>query len=215
MFYRQAEAVQPNDAAILQKIAKQLSDSVSDAPTIAERQKLASEALHYTQRALLLTPHDPACVLSLAICYGKLSTYADAREKIAYARLVKRHAEEALALNPEYALAHHVLGRWHYEIAQVGGPSRAVAKILYGGVPKGSCAEAVTHLRTAVRLSPDTAAHRIELGFALLSCGERKEALAAFRRGLELPSREKYDEVEKQRARPLYDKLTHDLSATE
>ena len=49
--YRQADALRPDDAAILQKISEQLSDSVSDARTVEERQRLAREALHYAQRA--------------------------------------------------------------------------------------------------------------------------------------------------------------------
>jgi hypothetical protein len=154
------------------------------------------------------------CVLSLAVCYGKLSPYADTGTRIEYARLVKKYAEEALALKPDYDWAHHVLGRWHYELAQVGGPARALAKIFYDGVPKGTSAEAVEHLKEAVRLSPGTASHHLVLGLAYLSSGDRDRAREQLRIGLELPSREKHDDLEKSRAKPLLEKLEQELSKT-
>ncbi len=205
--YRRADELQPNTAFILQKIARQLSDSVAEAKTREERRQLAEEALDYSLRAQARAPEDPVCTLSVAISYGKLALTADASHRIKYAGLVREHAERALQLKPDYDWAHHVLGRWHYELAQVGGPTRALARLFYSAVPAGTCAEGIDHLTRAVALAPENPSHRIELGLARIACGRREDGLAEIRLGLSLPSREKHDESAKARARAALQRL--------
>ncbi len=196
-----ADQARPNDAFILQKIARQYSDSVVDTRNDEEKQRLAQTALDYALRAVELDPKNPENVLSLAICHGKLAVYSDTRTKIEYSRLVREEAERALALDPGYDWAHHVLGRWHYEVASLGATTRFFVRLAYGGLPPASKAEAISHLEQAVSLAPQTLVHHLELGFALLSAGRESDARAAFACGLALPSREKHDEDAKARAR--------------
>ncbi|MSU23128.1 MAG: hypothetical protein EXS32_04810 [Opitutus sp.] len=206
-FFLQADAARPGDSLLLQKIARQYSDLTLDTPDVAEKARHCTLALDYAQRAVAADPKDPVNVLSLAISYGKLGTYSDTRTKIEYSRLVREHAERALALNANYDYAHHVLGRWHYEIASLGAATRFFVRLVYGNLPAASTAEAVTHLRRAVELSPQLPAHRVELGFALLADGQRAAAGQAFAQALALPQREKYDEEAWRRAREALAKL--------
>jgi hypothetical protein len=96
-------------------------------------------------------------------------------------------------LNPDYDYAHHVLGRWHYEVASLSGGTRFLVRLVYGGLPPATTAEAVRHLKRAVELSPTCPAHRAELGFALLSDGQREAAREMFEHAVSLPPQEKYD----------------------
>lgn len=196
-----AEHARPNDPFILQKIARQYSDQIVDLTSLAEKKASAQHALEYAQRAVARAPRDPVNVLSLAVCHGKLALYSDTRTKVEYSRLVREEAERALALDPNYAWAHHVLGRWHYEVANLGTASRFFVKLIYGGLPGGSTGEAVRHLTRAVELEPDELDHRLELGFALLADGQKAKARESFARGLAMPSRAKHDESAKARAR--------------
>lgn len=196
-----ADQAKPNDATILQKIARQYSDLVIDLTTDEERRRYAQTALDYSLRAVALEPKNPENVLSLAVSHGKLAVYSDTRTKIKYSRLVKEEAERALALNPDYAWAHHVLGRWHYEVASLSGATRFFVRLIYGGLPPASTAEAVEQLARAVALDPTELAHQLELGFALAADGQKEKARAQFQKGLALPSREKHDETAKARAR--------------
>jgi len=117
-----ADRAKPDDPFILQKIARQYSDSVVDLPTDAvdARKHRAELALGYAQRAVELNPNSAENVLSLAVCHGTLAIYSDTRTKIRLSRLVKEEAEQALAIDPNYDWAHHVLGRWHYEVSNLG-----------------------------------------------------------------------------------------------
>jgi Flp pilus assembly protein TadD len=205
-FLRASDA-NPNEAFILQKISRQYSDLTIDASSEAEKKRLCLEALAYGKRAAELQPHDPVHLLSLGISYGKLGLYSDLRTRIEYSRLVRQYAEQALALNPDYDYAHHVLGRWHYEVASLSGATKLIVRVVYGGLPAASTAEAVRHLKRAAELSPTCPAHRAELGFALLGDGQRQAAREMFEEALKLPALEKYDLDACSRAREALAKL--------
>jgi tetratricopeptide (TPR) repeat protein len=204
-----ADRAKPDDAFILQKIARQYSDSIVELPAAAEAEKKhrAELALDYAQRAVDLNPRSAENVLSLAVCHGTLAVYSNTREKIRYSRLVKEEAERALALDPDYDWAHHVLGRWHYEVATLGTTTRLFVGLIYGGLPDASVGQAITHLERAVALAPNVAPHHLELGFAYLAAGRTADARHAFTRGLALPSVGKHDEAAKARARAALAKL--------
>jgi tetratricopeptide (TPR) repeat protein len=199
--FLRADRVHPNDAFILEKISRQYSDLTIDTSDPAEKKQLCTNALTYALRAVEIRPDDPVAVLSLAVCYGKLGMYTNVRTRIEYSRLVLRHAEHALSLNPDYDYAHHVLGRWHYEVASLGAGTRFLVKLVYGGLPPASTAEGVRHLRRAVELSPSLPSHQIELGFALLADGQTQAARKTFEHALTLPVQEKHDTEARERAR--------------
>jgi tetratricopeptide (TPR) repeat protein len=201
--FLQADKARPGDAFILQKIARQYYDLIIDVPRddYAEKKRLATLALGYAQRAVALNPKSAENVLSLAVCHGTIAIHSDTRVKIRYSRLVKEEAERALSLDPDYDWAHHVLGRWHHEVASLSVATRFFVRIIYGGLPKASTASAIAHLERAVALAPKISPHHIELGFAYAAAGRTADARAAFEHGLALPSTEKHDEAAKVRAR--------------
>ena len=208
--YLQADAAQPNDAAILQKISRQYSDLTIDTPDAAEQKRLCSIALQYSERAVALQPEDALNLASLAICHGKLGALSGVRTRVKNSRLVQQYAEQALALDPDCDYAHHVLGRWHYEVASLDAASRLVVRIIYGGLNGASSAEAVRHLQRATELAPDLPGHRLELGFALLADAQHAEARATFEQALAMPQREKYEDKSRERARIALAKLKRD-----
>ncbi len=207
VFFRQADAAKPDDPVILQKIAQQLSDSTALTASKEERQHLAAEALPFAQRAMALAPKSAVNVLSVAICYGKLALDAGTRVKIEDSRLVKGYAEEALVLDPNYDWAHHVLARWHTEVADLGFADRLALRVVYGGLPSATLTEAIAHFKRAVELAPTQPSHHIELAFALLADGRKADARVEFQRGLDLPAQGVFDNETKDRARAALKKL--------
>lgn len=205
--YLAAEKAGPPEAALLQKIARQYSDLASEQPTREAQHSYAQRALEYSQRAVELDPRNAVYVLSVAISYGKLALASDTRDKVRYSRLVRDEAERALALDPRYAWAHHVLARWHLEVAKLGGASRAVVRLFYGGLPAASVAEAIRHLERAAEMEPSELQHHLELGFAYEAGGDPNKARAAFEKGLAIPSHARIDEPAKKRAREALARL--------
>ena len=58
--------------------------------------------------------HVAACVSK-----GRLTFFVDNRQKAALAKDSREDANTALACDERSDLAHHLLGRWHFEMAQV------------------------------------------------------------------------------------------------
>lgn len=202
----------PDDAFLHQKIARQYSDLVVDLPTPAEKRRSAEQALEHAQRAATLDPHNAENALSVAVSLGKLAVFSGVRDKVRYSRELREAADRALALDPNYAWAHHVLGRWHHEVAELGTTARWIVTLFYGGLPDASREEAVRHLERAVELEPGQLKHHLELGFALLAAHQPDRARAAFQAGLAMPSREKHDEPAKARARAALARLDHEAA---
>ena len=192
-FYLRAHFERPKDPQVLLKIAKEYSDSTLAIADPSENRRRIEKALEYAERASELDPKSPVALLSKAICYGKLGQYADTREKIEFARLVKEYADRALAADPNYAYAHHVLGQWEYEVASLGRTKRLLVALVFGGLPDASTQESVSHLERAVQLEPNTASHRLALGFAYLANGEPAKARQSFEQVVAMPRREIYD----------------------
>ncbi len=199
--FLQLERERPEDPFVLQKVAQQYSDLIVDLADVEEKRRHARAALAYAERAAALAPDNAVNALSVAIAHGKLATYSDTRTKVKYSRLVKEEAERALRLDPGYAWAHHVLGRWHREVADLGATARFLVKLFYGGLPDASVDAAVAHLERAVALDPGDPNHVLELGFAYAAAGRAEDARREWRRGLELPERGKHDAAAKRRAR--------------
>jgi tetratricopeptide (TPR) repeat protein len=205
--FRQVETLAPDHPLVLQKIARQYSDATVDTADTASQRRLLEQALAYAQRAVTLDPNDPINVLSVAITEGKLATLGDNQAKVAAARSIKANAAQAISLDPEYAWGHHVLGRWHREVNELGGLARFFTKVLYGGLPEASLEDAVYHLERATALEPGNLNHHLELGLAYHAAGDHTRARTKLEQGLAMPSREKHDELAKQRARVTLAKL--------
>lgn len=199
--FLRADRERPNDAFVLQKISKQYSDLAFGEKSAATKRALAAQALTYAQRSVVLAPDDAVCALSLAICHGHLALAGSVREKVELSRVMQAEIEHALQLDPNYAWAHHLLGRWHRELADLGRATRFLAQLFYRELPPASFAQATAHLRRATELEPGEPSHWIELGFALEKTGARTEARACWQRGLDLPATGPHDESERERAR--------------
>lgn len=197
--YTAAEKADPNNAALLVKIAKQHGDLM---PTLAgaARKEASRKSVEYSRRAVAANPRHSDSHLALALSIGKSTESMGARQKIEASREIKTSAETALRLNPRSDYAHHLLGRWHQEMASIGGASRAIAKIVYGGVPKGTYEEALQYFDTARKLRPNRLIHQIEYGRTLAMLDRKEEARKEIQKGLNMPNREADDLETKSRA---------------
>jgi tetratricopeptide (TPR) repeat protein len=197
--YMQADREDPNNPAILVKIAKQHGDLMTETLDSEQRRCAADQSLAFARRALLADPTSSDAHLSVAISLGKMVEFMGNREKIEASREIKISAEAALTLDPNSDYARHMLGRWHQGLAGVGGTTRALAKIIYGGLPPASYAEALEHFGKARALRPGRLIHQIEYGRTLAMMERLEEARSELSKGLAMPNRDKDDAAAKQR----------------
>lgn len=93
--------------------------------------------------------------MAACISKGRLTFFVDNRRKVELAREARRDANMALSVDENSDLAHHVMGRWHTEMAQVCGCCEYVPVItveIVGG--KGEWGLLIKCLATSVIHTP-------------------------------------------------------------
>ncbi len=151
--------------------------------------------------AVAVNPKSSDSHLAVALSLGKNTEFMGNKEKLKASREMKTEAETALRLNSKSDYAHHMLGRWHQEMAEIGGASRMIAKVIYGSVPKGSYEEALEHFSKARKLNSRRLIHQIEYGRTLGMMGRNAEAKTEIQKGLDMPNREADDGESKARGK--------------
>lgn len=200
--YLKAAEVRPNDADLQRKIAKQYVEMVLDASSRKEKLRLAQLGYDHALKAKDLAPGNAEVRLTVGIAAGRLAFYtADPKRKLQLSQVTRDEALEAIKLRPRYALAWHVLGRWHYELASLNGFLRMLAETIYGRLPAASNEEAIRHLERAVEIEPNTAIFHAELGRAYLAAGRKDEARRELQKSLTLPQRNRDDADAQNRAK--------------
>ncbi len=202
-YYLQAEKLEPNNADVLVRIARQYRHLMADASSKDEKLKLGRIALGYGQRAAAMAPQNSDAQLSSAISYGKMLPLQDSGEQVRCSKLIKQGAEKAIKLNPRNDLAWHIIGRWHRNVADISGLKRTLAALVYEKLPEASTSEAVTCLEKAIAINPKRLIHYIELGRTHAQMGNKGEARKYLAKGLKMPSVEKDDEEAKSVGRSL------------
>jgi len=206
-YYLPAEKLNPNDASLLVKIARQYVYRMADLSAKADQLKSGRTALAYAERAVKLAPKESDPHLAVAICLGKLSPLLGNKEGIEASHKIKAEAEAAARLNPKDDFAWHLLGRWNQELAQIGGMTRAVAMIVYGALPSASYGEAVKCFQKAIALNPNRLLHYVELGRAYAVMGRKEEARKFIEKGLAMANRDRDDPETKERGRKTLQSL--------
>src|SRR5207253_3151982 len=137
-YYLNAEKLEPKNPQILVRIARQYRYLMTDASAKQEKLRLGYIALDYSTRAAAAGPHDADAQLATAITLGKMLPFLPTKEQISASPRIKDSVDKALALDPNDDTAWHVLGRWNRVLADVNTVKRALAQVIYGGLPKGS-----------------------------------------------------------------------------
>lgn len=206
-FYLPAEKMEPGNVELLLRIARQYRHLMQDATKAAEKERLAGIGLDYAERAVKLAPNDPETHLSVAISHVKMVPILGNKERMESSRQIKQSVDKAIALDPKKDLAWHILGCWHQRLADISVLKRALAMLVYGGLPQASNEESVKCLQKSIDLNPERLIHYIELGRTYAQMGKHEEARKYIEKGLGMPDVGKDDPELKQRGRETLAKL--------
>ncbi len=207
-YYLPAEKLEPNQPDLLVKISRQYALRIRDLPKDADKIKSVRTALAYAERAVVLAPKECDTHLSVAVCLGKLTPFLSGKESIEASKEIKLSTDRAIKLDPKNDYAWHLLGRWHQSLANIGGTTRVLAKLIYGEIPAASNAEAVACFKKAITLNPKRLIHVVELGRTYAMMRQTEEAKKIIRQGLAMPNREKDDPETKQRGQKTLDDIS-------
>jgi tetratricopeptide (TPR) repeat protein len=168
----QAEEIEPANAGVLLRISKQYGDLIDETKVKDEAKVFAEKALDYGRRANALDVKSAKAHLNLAICYGKMTDFVSNKVKMEYAKLIHDEAQRSIDLDPTDDFAWHVMGRWHFGVANLNGILRALAGFVYGGLPPASNDDAARCLKKAVEIAPQRMMHHAELAKVYAAMGK-------------------------------------------
>jgi tetratricopeptide (TPR) repeat protein len=174
----QAEPMASNHVLWLCAVARRYCELTWLTNSVPVQKGLVARALACSTQALQADSNNATAHACVAACYAKSCLFADLKTELIFSQRFKEEAEKAIALDPREDIAYYLLGRWNYEIANVGLIARAYVKVVYGGLPKASNADAITNFQKAIQLAPDRILHHAGLAMAYAAAGDKKLALA-------------------------------------
>eukprot|EP00208_Stichococcus_sp_RCC1054_P007498 CAMPEP_0206135816 /NCGR_PEP_ID=MMETSP1473-20131121/1081_1 /ASSEMBLY_ACC=CAM_ASM_001109 /TAXON_ID=1461547 /ORGANISM="Stichococcus sp, Strain RCC1054" /LENGTH=413 /DNA_ID=CAMNT_0053527929 /DNA_START=227 /DNA_END=1469 /DNA_ORIENTATION=+ len=177
--FQEAHQHRPDNAYFLACLSKQWSD-ITFIPTTprAEAKSCAEKGLALAEQAVEMAPDYALGHIAAGVGRGRLTFFVDNRTKVELAAAARRDALAALEADPESDLAYHLLGRWHYEMAQLNFVVRTMIRVVFGtALAPGSHEEALDAFQRAVDLNPDRLIHRVELARSALRVGQTTRAV--------------------------------------
>lgn len=174
-------------------------------PDKGDRRKRLAEAEAFSRKALALSPQNVEAHFSMVVVMGlKAEAAYSPREKIKDAEIIRSEAEMIIKLDPNYALAYFVLGKWHYELSKLNWLERAACQLFFGGLPYGiSMQESIKNFQKALELDPDQIIILYGHATSLYYEGRNSEAIAVLQKALSLPIKDMDDEHRKGKCREL------------
>ncbi|CAN5572174.1 hypothetical protein BH18VER2_BH18VER2_08430 [soil metagenome] len=213
-YYLPALKLDPDNVALLGRIARQYRHLMSDASDKKEKLRLGHISLEYAKKAADLSPNNAEAQLSPAISYGKMLPYMSSGDQVETSPRIKAAVDRTLQLDPQNDNAWHILGRWNRVLADISGLKRMLAGVVYGQLPTTSNEEAERCLKKAISLNPDRLMHSIELGHIYVQMGRKEEARKYLEQGLSMPDKEKGDPEMKAVGRALLEQVGNSSAAS-
>jgi tetratricopeptide (TPR) repeat protein len=192
-FFLPAEKLEPNNAELLVRIARQYRHLISDTSSKKEKLRLGYLSLGFAQRAATLAPKNAEAQLSPAISYGKMLPFMGSKEQADASPRIKEAVDRTLQLNPKNDTAWHILGRWNRVLADMNPLKRVLAGAIFGKLPVTTHEAAEKCLLKAIAINPNRLMHYIELGRIYVRMGRNEEARKFIEKGLSMPNKEKDD----------------------
>lgn len=203
--FQKAAALEPDNPGVLLRISKQYCDLAGAAKSPNTAKPLAETALDFAQRAVVLDGRSAKAHLNLAVCYAKLTDFAGGKMKLEYSKLIRDETQQSLALDPTDDYAWHVMGRWHAGVTNVGVVMKALARLVYDGLPAASNEDAVKCFKKAIELAPQRILHHAELAKVYQAMGKPELAAQEWQNVLGMKPGDGADDIYHQEARLALD----------
>ena len=176
-----------------------------------EQRKIYSDSMSYARRAIKADPNGTWGHLFLAAAWGKyVLTHVltqGKKEQVKASKQIRVEIDKAIELDPKNDLAYHALGRWHRQMAEIGGVQRFFGRLIYGSIPKGTYNESEKYLKKAIELNPNYTIHYLELGRTYLDMKKPDLAEQEFEKVLQAPITTSRCVINKEEARAELDAL--------
>ena len=179
----------PNNVSALANNAYLYATEGNRQATNTEKEKYYKKSSEMAQKAISLDKSNADAHYAYAVALGRLSLLADSEERLKNAKLIKQEAETCVALDPNYAGAHYILGRLNSEIANMPWYKVAAAEMIYDGIPEGTSYEkAEKAFNKAISIDPGYILYYMDAATNYSYMGKKDKAKEMLNKALSLPN---------------------------
>tara|TARA_Y100001970_G_scaffold280275_1_gene388994 strand:- start:112 stop:849 length:738 start_codon:yes stop_codon:yes gene_type:complete len=185
---------QDNDnVEIIFRLARSIFLIAEEEKNQKKQAKIYYKGFEYAKKALRLAPNNGYANFWYAAYIGKIGLLEGTKQKILNSYKVQEYGMKAIELIPEYEHCHHLMGRWHYELAELTWFERNVASLVYATVPKGSYKKAIKLFKKAIEINSVEIRHHYWLAHTYKALGKKELAKKEFQIVLSLTPKDKKD----------------------
>lgn len=199
--------INPDDVKVLWRLARAHFDVADQTDDISIHKEHFYPGLDVAKKALELDPNSAKANHWYAVLIGKIGIMEGTKQKIINSYEVEKYAMRAIELDPSYDGTYHVMGRWHFNVADLSWFERTIADLVYATPPQGSFKIAADYFQKAIDAQDNEIRHHLWLGKTFIEMGEEASAKKSLEKAVSLPSLDEGDKLLKNEAKEILEDL--------
>jgi tetratricopeptide (TPR) repeat protein len=185
--YQQIAKLQPTDITVLCKCSE-LACKIGNRHAAKDVQiKYYTIARRYAEQALQLNAAHADANFVMSLAMGRMALVSGGKTQVEAVKGIKIYADKTVQLNPADYRGYHVLGKWNYEISNLGAFKRGAVKLFYGAFPDASFEQAKRYYQKSVILNPGFNLNYLELAKVYVKLNQQHQAIACLQKLLVMP----------------------------
>lgn len=204
---KEAEALDGENYDVVWRLARahfDFSDNSSDEEVI---NKNLYAGFEYAEKALKLGGDRAESHKWYGILIGRVGEVEGTEQKIKNSYPMAEHTKKAIELDPEDAGNYHVMGRWHFALADLSWFERTIASIVYATPPEASFEEARGYFKQAIVKDPEDIRNYLWLGKSLEELDDEDGAAQAYKQALGIEASSESDKMLQKEAKELLEDI--------
>jgi tetratricopeptide (TPR) repeat protein len=205
--YQEALKLSPNNLPALVKCSEMSSIVGNRQKEKDKKTEYFEAAKTYAESALKQNEQDPDANFAMAMALGRMALIHSGKEKVRDVRDIKKYADAALAVNPKHTRSLFLLGKWHLEVVSLNSIEKAALKVLYGGLPPASLADAISNFEKVRSADPWFVLNYLELAKAYKENHQTDKSIEVLNRMMKLPPKTSDDAGYKAEGKKLLESM--------
>jgi tetratricopeptide (TPR) repeat protein len=201
-----ARAVDSTRVEVLWRLNRTFVELGEIATEKKQKRRFYEEAMRYGEAAISMDSTLAVAYTWLAIAEGTTASVVGFKRKVELSWKVRDHAQKSIELDPDNDVPYHVLARWNFVVASIGGLKRTMANLFFGKLPDASYEESIKNYQRAIEIN-DLIHHRLELAKVYIKLKRVDEARATLEHALILEGEKRLDDRYKSEARKMLAQL--------
>ena len=204
---KEAEAVDAENYEVVWRLARAHFDFSDNTTDEAEIEKNLYAGFEYAEKALKIGDDRAESHKWYGILIGRVGEIEGTKQKIENSYPMAEHTQKAIELDPDDAGNYHVMGRWHFALADLSWFERTIASIVYATPPEASFEEARDYFKQAIAKDPEDIRNYLWLGKALEELKDEDGAGQAYKQALGIEASSDSDKILQKEAKELLEDL--------